>query len=182
MDNSSIDSTSFHSASLYDFSRSSLNAIISKHQVDASFKLKEKVELIQSQLNELLHLAGDIIFDYPIPHNESKSNVIFLYRGLVFVVIFKFNENEYHQKDIDVTQQLAFALKTHHSLCQDRFIVPVLIATGAESQGCDIQVSTERVINTIVDNGHNLAALLEHFSNQFKADKIDADAWISENN
>ncbi|MGF1722570.1 hypothetical protein L4D20_21310 [Vibrio kyushuensis] len=170
-------SPSLYSASLYDFSRTNSELIISALQGNPPTRFIEKIELIQAQINELLHLAGHIIFDYQPCNSEAKIDVVFLYRGLVFVVVFKVGESEYSSDDIAMAHNLALELKEHHPLNQDKFIVPVVIATNAQPQGCDIQVSPNLVINPILDNGSNLAALLEHFSNQFKADEIDANAW-----
>jgi hypothetical protein len=92
-------------------------------------------------------------------------------------VVFKSGESDYQQEDIKSAHALALALKAHHRPCHDRFIVPVVISTSASPQGSEIQVSSDGVFNTMMDSGENLAALLEHFANQFKADEIDVKAW-----
>lgn len=170
-------SPSLYSASLYDFSRTHCDTITSIFQEGHLHHWADKVQLIQVQLKELLHLAGNILFEYPVPNNESKADVIILYRGLIFLVVFNVGENEYKEEDIALAHTLAQGLKAHHAASLDKYIVPIVISTCAMPQGSDIHISPEGVFNTMLDNGDNLAALLEHFSNQFKADEIDANAW-----
>ncbi|MGC9458710.1 hypothetical protein [Vibrio genomosp. F10] len=175
-----LSSSYLYSASFYHFSLADKELLALDIAPSLPTDMSERIRIVQSQLKELLHLAGQVVFDYQVADMPHKANMIMLYRGLVFVFVFRIGEREYKAEDIALAQEFAMALKKDHSLCADRYIVPVVIATEAGPKGCDIEVSPQRVMNTIVDNGNNLAALLEHFANQFKADEIEVIRWLEE--
>ncbi|WGW01027.1 hypothetical protein QF117_09460 [Vibrio sp. YMD68] len=180
MSSRTLCSSYLYSASFYNFSLADKETLALDIEHSLPADMSEMIRVVQLQLKELLHLAGQVVFEYQVSDMHPKANMIMLYRGLVFVVVFRIGEREYKAEDIDLAEEIAMTLKKHHSQCEDRFIVPVVIATEAVPKGCDIEVSPQRVMNTIVDNGSNLAALLEHFANQFKADEIEVQRWLEE--
>ncbi|MEZ9231771.1 hypothetical protein AB4259_11900 [Vibrio amylolyticus] len=171
------------SFTLYEFSQLKSDVYSSSElpqkQRDVFETYNDLIAVIQTQLKELLHLAGYIFIEYQIGKTQLKADAVVLYRGLVFVVVFRSGESAYRQVDIELAQQLAFALKEHHQPSHDKFIIPVVLSTHSAPQRSEIHVSPNGVFNTILDNGDNFAALLEHFANQFKADEIDSGEWES---
>ncbi|MCW8335406.1 hypothetical protein [Vibrio paucivorans] len=137
----------------------------------------DKVEHLQRWLTELPHLAGNVLLHFPCPSLERQIDAVVLYRGIVFVIEMKLGGSSYTSADVAATSQLAHALKAHHQASHDKFVVPILIATKANPQGAAIQVSSDLVCNTMCDSGEHLAALIEHFSNQFKYDEIMVEDW-----
>ncbi|WP_070962561.1 hypothetical protein [Vibrio sonorensis] len=136
------------------------------------------VELIQRELKKLPHLAGDVVMGIKSPEGDLDIDLVLLYRGLVFVIKVEVDATEYNESSIHEVYAQARQLKSTHAASKEKFIVPVLLATRAQPHPCPIDISEDLVVNTIADNGQHLADLLEHFSNQFKADEIKAPDWL----
>lgn len=137
-----------------------------------------KVTLLQARLTELPHLSGSILLNAPTPFDEDNAEVVILYRGLIFVLRIDLNRKHYSDDSITQVHQQAYAFKNQHLISRDKFIIPVLLSTSASPSGAPIQVSEDLVANTMCDSGEHLAALIEHFANQYRADEILLEEWI----
>ena len=165
---------------LFDFCRSNELPAVNLQGVTAEQgdKLRQDYGLLKKQLSELPHLAGHIYMHLSLPHSEWIADCVVLYRGLIFVIAIDQQSDTYQQHDLATAHAMARSLKEHHSASRDKFIIPVLLAPNAAPQGSAIQVSEDLVAATMSDTGEHLAALIEHFSNQYKDDEILADEWL----
>tara|TARA_Y100001960_G_scaffold327071_1_gene412642 strand:- start:4034 stop:4576 length:543 start_codon:yes stop_codon:yes gene_type:complete len=138
---------------------------------------QRSLELLRAQLNDLPHLAGHIFVNFPVPATSECVTSVILYRGLIFVVSIDHHGLEHDPKSQSQVHHFARQFKEHHTASKDKFIIPVLLTPNAQPQGAAIHVSEDLVANTMCDSGENLAALIEHFSNQYKDDEIIAEQW-----
>lgn len=166
-----------YSASILDFVQTD-NGELSTHFQD-SRQWQDQIELLKAQFNQLPHLAGDVVLGLSAEQGEFSVEVVILYRGLVFVIAIGFDEQTYTEAKQARLHQQARTLKQQHRASADKFIIPVAIETKAEPQGGAIHVSEDLVANTMCDNGQHLAALIEHFSNQYKDDQIILSDWLA---
>ena len=68
-----------------------------------------------------------IIFEYDIPRLGKRTDVVLLYKGIVFCLEFKVGETRINEADVDQVLDYALDLKNFHRFIQDKVIVPVLV-------------------------------------------------------
>ncbi|MDC5803805.1 hypothetical protein OPW36_02970 [Vibrio europaeus] len=137
-----------------------------------------KVDLLKQQFNQLPHLAGDIVLGLSQADSKLDIEVVILYRGLVFPLVIDLDSEKYNEELKANIHQQARRLKECHIESKPKFIVPVQVAINATPQGGTITVSEDLVADTMCDTGEHLAALIEHFSNQYKDDQIILSDWL----
>lgn len=139
--------------------------------------IQKNAELLSRRLNALPHLAGHVFLNLPVPHSSECTASVILYRGLIFVISIDHAAQEHCPTLMAKTHQFATQFKQHHDPSKDKFIIPIVLTPNAQPQGSAIHVSEDLVANTMCDTGEHLAAMIEHFSNQYKDDEIAVDAW-----
>ncbi|WP_240457296.1 hypothetical protein [Vibrio neptunius] len=145
---------------------------------DAKQMWQDKIALLQKQLTTLPHLAGQVILRLPMGIESEEIDAVVLYRGIVFVIQLELESNSYQADSITKVHQLARKLKDLTPLNKARYMVPVLLAAKAKPQAGPLAASQDLLFDTMCDSSEYLSALIEHFSNQFKADEIDAENWL----
>lgn len=171
--------STLYAAPILQFTQTDTSTILTHLPTDQDSQWPATIELLKQQFEQLPHLAGDVIFEFTNQATTSVSAVIILYRGLVFVVAVGFEASDYQPEILAALHQQANELKQHHLASESKFIIPVSIETHASPQGGAIIVSEDLVAQTMCDNGQNLAALIEHFSNQYKDDQIILSDWLT---
>lgn len=174
-------------SSLYDFCQLNLDnhplelaRFLQQFGQGAKAEWENTLALLKDKLSELPHLSGSIILNAPTPSDNLHSEAVILYRGLIFVLKIDQNSESYADAALTQVYDQARAYKEHHPASSDKFIIPVLLATAASPQGGAINVSEDLVANTMCDNGAHLAALIEHFANQYRADEIAMSEWLTQ--
>lgn len=168
----------YYAASIVQFTETDTEQILTQLSIPEWSQWNAKIELLKTQFNQLPHLAGDVIFGFNRSDIGLSAEVVVLYRGLVFVIQIGFDKAEYHADDSSCLHQQALLLKTHHIGSQTKFIIPISIETKASPQPSAIMVSEDLVASTMCDSGEHLAAMIEHFSNQYKDDQIILNDWL----
>ncbi|WP_244225187.1 hypothetical protein [Vibrio aquaticus] len=140
---------------------------------------KQAIDLLKNQFHQLPHLAGDLVLGLNNQTPELRIPVTILYRGLIFTIDIGFNNTDYQADTLDTLHQQARTLKHHHVASQSKFIIPVTLETQATPKGGAIVVSEDLVADPMCDTGEHLAALIEHFANQYKDDQIILADWLS---
>lgn len=170
------------SCSLLEFCRptntTNLETFLTQCTATEHLFVSQNCQLLQASLNQLPHLAGHIFVNFAVPNSDQFVSSVILYRGLIFVVSIDHQSSEHSPTLIEQTHHFARQFKQHHESSKDKFIIPVVLTPNAQPQGGAIHVSEDLVANTMCDTGDHLAALIEHFSNQYKDDEILADEWV----
>ena len=101
---------------------------------------KEQIRILKKDIEALKdYQPVQIAFEYGIPRMGKRVDLILFIEGVIFVVEFKIGEREYNRGAIDQVVGYALDLKDFHKLSHRLDIVPVLIATKADSYKNEIR-------------------------------------------
>ena len=132
-------------------------------------------------LKDLLHTesAGQVIFEYSIPRLGKRIDVVLLLHGIVFVLEFKVGADGYLRQDLEQVWDYALDLKNFHEASRDLTIVPILIATDADSASTKKEIShyDDQVFEPISANPAALPGIIRQFITEY-ARNIDLSRWI----
>lgn len=135
-----------------------------------------EIQMLKKQLEELND--GYIGFEYTIPRIGKRADVIVLYKGIVFLLEFKVGEAQYRKNDINQVTDYALDLKNFHKESNDKYIIPILIATNANEYENKIKLFEDKIHETILTNGKNLNSLIGKIVKDLKAEEFDYEKWF----
>ena len=146
-------------------------------QIDAWTK---EIEILKSALSPWKSDIGQIIFEYDIPRLGKRIDVVLLLKGVIFCIEFKAGKTRFEQNDIDQVMDYALDLKNFHKFSKDNLIVPILVATEADTASSQIQLSVydDRVINPLVTGNHDLADLMAKVLDRYPNESPINENWI----
>jgi hypothetical protein len=115
------------------FCRQTPNEILGEITRNNQFALEQnqrntwiyEITLLQNVLGNFLE--GFIAFEYTIPRIGDRIDTVFLYKGVVYLIEFKFGETTYHRHAIDQVMDYALDLKYFHEESQNIPIVPIVV-------------------------------------------------------
>lgn len=81
---------------------------------------------------QLEGIDGWITFEYGIPNLNKVVDVILLTAGKIFVIEFKTGSKTHTKDAIKQVEGYAYRLKYYHSGSNDKWVIPILVATDAE--------------------------------------------------
>lgn len=116
-----------------------------------------EIEILQEQLKGLK--KGYIGFEYTIPRMGSRMDTVLLYKGIIFDLEFKNFNDKFEGADKDQTTRYAFELENYHSASKSKIIVPILIATNAESQTHEYKLNGKQY-SLLLSNGKDLENII----------------------
>ncbi len=117
------------------------------------------------ELQKILQVyEGSIYFEYAIPRMGKRIDVLLIIKSTIFVLEFKVGEKDYQSHSIDQVWDYALDLKNFHETSHDKIIIPILIATRANS--ADMFLSTSRKEDNLFDpirsNTESLSIIINH--------------------
>ena len=134
-----------------------------------------------SFLKNLLHdeKSGHIIFEYSIPRLGKRIDVVLLLHGIVFALEFKVGADEYLRQDLEQVWDYALDLKNFHEASRNLTIVPILVATEADSASISKEVSQydDQVFEPILSNAAALPQIIAQFVDEY-AQELDLSRWV----
>ncbi|MEO7478906.1 MAG: hypothetical protein ABIT64_06720, partial [Lysobacteraceae bacterium] len=101
----------------------------------------EQIRLLKEVLQSVRR-PGKVYFEYSVPRLGKRIDVVLLLGEIIFVLEFKVGETEFRSSAIDQVLDYALDLKNFHETSRDKVIVPILVATRAESTVLDNENST----------------------------------------
>ena len=106
---------------------------------------------------------GNIYFEYAIPRMGKRIDVMLLLDAAIFVLEFKVGEQEFSAHSIDQVWDYALDLKNFHETSHEQFVVPVLIATEANSSfiAATLTAQNDRLFNPVKTNAVQLSDVIE---------------------
>ncbi|MBO4570573.1 MAG: DUF2075 domain-containing protein [Bacteroidales bacterium] len=121
----------------------------------------EEISIMKHVLREL-NQPGHIIFEYTIPRLGKRIDVTLLINGIVFCLEFKAGEDCFNANDKEQVWDYALDLKNFHEESADLTIVPILVATAAESVENEYRFSyyDDKVYEPLFSNSITLLPLL----------------------
>ena len=123
--------------------------------------------------------SGHIIFEYSIPRLGKRIDAILLLHGIVFVLEFKVGAKEYLRQDLEQVWDYALDLKNFHEASRNLTIVPILVATEADSASISKEVSQydDQVFEPILSNAAALPQIIAQFVDEY-AQELDLSRWV----
>lgn len=131
---------SYYQSSIQDFLFSSNDLILgnlAQHHEFALEDLQKNAWLAQIDILKanLVGIAkGHLYFEYSIPRMGKRADNILIIRNLIFVIEFKVGESFYSTTAKNQVIDYCLDLKNFHSQSHDKKIIPILIATEADTQ------------------------------------------------
>jgi hypothetical protein len=123
--------------------------------------------------------AGSIYFEFSIPRLGKRIDTVIIIKSVVFVLEFKVGESDYPSSAIDQVYDYALDLKNFHEPSHDCYVVPILIATEAESMPPVVPDAghKDRLLQPISSTVSGLLEVLRRVLDFAKASRIDIRGW-----
>ena len=123
--------------------------------------------------------AGQVVFEYSIPRLGKRIDVVLLLHGIVFVLEFKVGAKEYLRQDLEQVWDYALDLKNFHEASRNLTIIPILVATDADSASVKKEVShyDDQVFEPISANAEALPGTIAQFIAAYASDS-DLSRWV----
>lgn len=123
--------------------------------------------------------SGHIIFEYSIPRLGKRIDAVLLLHGIIFVLEFKVGAKEFLRQDLEQVWDYALDLKNFHEASRNLTIVPILVATDADSASVCKEVSQydDQVFEPILSNAESLSSTIAQFVEEYSTNK-DLSRWV----
>jgi hypothetical protein len=156
----------YYSASINDFIAQAPDAVLGELAKRNPFALEplqrnawlSQIELLQAHLAGLDR--GWIAFEFAIPRMGKRVDVILIIEGIIFVVEFKVGSDQFDAAASDQVVDYALDLKNFHVGSHNKRLVPVVVATRAQSVPLSLTWANDGVALPVRMNGDGLGALL----------------------
>lgn len=102
---------------------------------------RDQIRILKDQLK---NIEGHIFFEFAIPRMGKRVDNIIIANDKVFVIEFKVGETEYHNHDKDQVEDYVLDLKNFHEGSHNLNLIPVLVASEANSIISDSIVLTNK--------------------------------------
>ncbi len=147
-----------------------------KRQRDAWLK---QIKILKDQLKDFNE--AQILFEYSIPRMSKRIDNVVLYKGVVFVIEFKVNSDEYitgAEQVMDYVEDLKEFHKASHN--KKQLLVPILLATKAPNNCFEDKLHSERgIYELLCCNKDNLAQAIKFVSDKYTKADFNVDKWIN---
>jgi len=159
----------FYKSTLSTFLSSSKNEIYGeiasaegRIEDEQKYAWSEEIDIMKTILVPWKDEYAEILFEFSIPRLGKRIDVVLLLRGIVFVLEFKAGQNEYLQTDMEQVMDYALDLKNFHLDSHDRTIVPILVATDAQTSSSKLLFSVydDKIYNPLLTNQDSLQDLI----------------------
>lgn len=134
----------------------------------------KQIEILKEQLTEF---EGQIYFEFAIPRMGKRVDNIIIIEDSIFVLEFKVGDGGFESYAQAQVLDYTLDLKNFHEGSHNAKLIPVLVATNAESQTIEIDntINHRTVVKT---NKESLKDALKAFT-QDSLDYIDYEKWES---
>ena len=122
---------------------------------------------------------GHIFFEFMIPRMGRRADCVLVVDGIIFVVEFKIGSDTFTYADREQTSGYALDLKHFHQGSHDKLIIPILLASLAESTPYSWAVSPENVASVACISANDLSVFIKNAVTRFPLKKIDPIAWAN---
>ena len=141
---------------------------VEKNQRDAWL---HQIQALKEQLGEI---SGSIYFEFAIPRMGKRADVVLLVGSAVFVIEYKVGENTISRSALEQVMDYSLDIKNFHETSHQVAVVPILVATEAESRSFEIKKIRryENLFAPMSSNGENLTEIITSV-NQKLSDEYD---------
>ena len=140
------------------------------------FAWKVQIDLLKQALGNIF---GYIFFEFSIPRMGKRVDVIFVARGIIFVIEFKVGEQSYPAHALEQVLDYALDLKNFHETSHKHPIVPILVATEANIVSNSLKAYPDNVYEPLRANATTLAIQLQDCLQTIFSTPFDPLTWES---
>lgn len=137
-----------------------------------------QIELLKRELSKVQD--GWIAFEFAIPRMGKRADVVLVVSGIIVIIEFKIGTERHDRSAIEQAVDYALDLKNFHAGSHDRYIVPIVCATGADGGSFELKWSPDGVAQPLLSNGSELGKLVEAIvSSTPQQEKLYANQWAA---
>lgn len=147
------------------------------HELD---DLQKNAWLAQVQIlkNQLFGLEGYIYFEFTIPRMGKRTDNILIIGDTVFVLEFKIGSCSFDKHAIDQTIDYSIDLKNFHEGSHFVKIIPVLIASEANTINYNISKYSDSVFEPLLVGKNSIRASIININTK-ETSAIDPEEWVN---
>jgi hypothetical protein len=130
-------------------------------------------------LRTTLHgLDGTLFLEFNIPRLGKRIDVVLVAGAVVFVIEFKVGQTHFTRGDLDQVWDYALDLKNFHEASHSVHILPILVATEAQTSDSRLPSPHEdMVIPPVQTNSQRLRTLIDTALREVKGVPLDGVQW-----
>lgn len=136
----------------------------------------EEVKILKEQLADFPD--GHIIFEYTIPRIGSRIDVVCIIKGILFLLEFKVGDALHRKSTANQVMDYALDLKYFHEYSRERYIVPVAVATEAETREIKISDTGDQILDVIFCNKDTIQEAITAVLTQYSDQPLPAEEWM----
>ncbi len=136
----------------------------------------EQIRILKRELVGIT--SGSVIFEYTLPRVGGRIDNVLLIGNTVFVLEFKVGAEHYDNSAVIQARTYALDLSNFHEQSSGRKIVPVLIATQAQSRTYNTEFYRDNVYDVVFSNGDTLGQIIKDYTETPSA-SIDMHRWLT---
>ena len=136
-----------------------------------------QVALLKEQL---VGFTGFLLLEFNIPRMGRRIDVVVISGPAVFVIEFKVGSVDFDRAAIDQVWDYALEVKNFHEASHDVFVVPLLVATAAESsRQFKASFAGDLVAQPICIHPAVLRLTLDRLLGEISGEDIDTGRWVA---
>jgi len=123
--------------------------------------------------------SGAIFLELTIPRIGKRADAVLILGGIIFVIEFKVGANTFNAAAICQAHDYALDLKNFHAASHNRAIVPIVIATQAQSSDQkEFLWAPDHVLAPICVGPSDLGEVIARLVRSINDHAIDVDDWM----
>jgi hypothetical protein len=134
-----------------------------------------QIQLLQEQL---AGISGSIYFEFNIPRMGRRIDTVLIAGPVVFAIEFKVGESVFDRSAIDQVWDYALDLKNFHEASHNATIVPILVATAADSSpAVDLRRDADGVYRPISVHCAIIGQTIGDILRKLTGEAVNAQEW-----
>ncbi len=180
---SEASSRAWYGASIMEFLHTDSDAIVGRLTRNSDFSvLPAQKDAWLAQIcvmqDRLGGLTGSIFMEFSIPRMGRRIDTVLIIGPIVFAVEFKVGNSLFDRSAVDQVWDYALDLKNFHEASHSASIVPILIATGANSSPLiELRPDDDKVYRPISVDTTKFRETLDNALRTVRGDALDAQHW-----
>lgn len=176
----------YYSDSIKNFLQKSLQTVIGEISVNGRLgHINTELFAWEFQINLLREILvefdGQLFFEFSIPRMGKRVDCLLIIKNIVFVIEFKVGEKEFLNHNIEQVWDYALDLKNFHKPSHQLLLVPVLVATQANSSYIKIMSTShqDNLVNPLRTNAEDLKKTIDSVLNFFSSNEfVDSEDYV----
>lgn len=139
---------------------------------------KNEIHILKRELAEFEE--GHLLFEYTIPRIGKRIDNVLLYKGIVFLLEFKYGEKSYPKYAKEQVIDYALDLSCFHKETHNKLLVPILVCTNAPEENNIIkEMQDYNILEILCCNEKNISRYISDVCKMFQRDNFNPNSWIN---